>query len=169
MNRSAVIDVEPFTAGNLEFVRIESQLMEDRGVNVCYIVAVFNRMKPDFVGCAMNDATYTSTIQPIFGTPGMLGSKGGKCSYCHFPGGLTPNLANPFDPTLGAVGVASMNGAPLKIIEPGNPDMSFLVTKVSPAAFPKTKGAPMPYNPERLSAEQVELFKQWIKEGAKNN
>ena len=118
---------------------------------------------------AKNDATYASTIHPLFGTPDELGTAGGKCTYCHFPGGQVPNLGDPFDATTGAVGLASKSGGTMKVIEPGNPDASFLVTKITATSLPKTQGNPMPFRPAPLAAEQVALIKQWIVEGAQNN
>jgi len=118
---------------------------------------------------AANDATYASTIQPIFGTPAMLGTAGGKCTYCHFTGGELPNLSDPFNPTSGAVGVASFQGGGLKLIEPGNPDASFLITKVTATSLPDALGRPMPFRPPPLSTEEVALVRQWIVEGAQNN
>jgi len=118
---------------------------------------------------ALNDATYAATVQPIFGTPQMLGTKGGKCTYCHFPNGEIPNLADPFDPTTGAVGLESERVSSLKVIEPGNPDQSFLMTKVTAMSLPQAQGNPMPFRPAPLPAAEVALIKQWIVEGALNN
>jgi hypothetical protein len=118
---------------------------------------------------AQNDATYASTIHPIFGTPKMLATAGGKCCYCHFAGGQLPNLEDPFDAMTGAVSHKGMNSGTLNDIEPGNPDASFLITKVTATALPGSQGKPMPFRPDPLPAEDVAKVRQWILEGALNN
>ncbi|HEY3500912.1 MAG TPA: hypothetical protein VGK73_39740 [Polyangiaceae bacterium] len=114
---------------------------------------------------AMNDATFTSAIRPILGREGSLS---GKCVHCHWSGGERPNLQDPFDPATGAVGVASSRSA-LKRIEPGDPDASFLVTKVTSTSLSPTQGAPMPAHFPRLTASEVQAVRTWILEGALDN
>jgi hypothetical protein len=118
---------------------------------------------------ANNDATFLAQVRPIFGTPGNLGSAGGKCTFCHYPGGLRPNLGDPFDPRTGAVDVKSALGGGLDLIEPGDPDASFLVTKVSNATLPAAQGAPMPAHFPPLTPAEVGKVRTWISEGALNN
>jgi hypothetical protein len=52
-----VIDFEAFATGHVEALWIESELMENRGVNVRHVVTIFNRMEADLIGHAMH---YTS-------------------------------------------------------------------------------------------------------------
>jgi hypothetical protein len=118
---------------------------------------------------AKNDDVYASSIHPIFGTPRVLGAGGGKCCYCHFAGGQAPNLEDPFDPSSGAVGLTSERMSSQKVIEPGNPDASFLMTKVSSTSLASTLGNPMPFRPEPLAAADVALVRAWIAAGAKND
>ena len=114
---------------------------------------------------AANDATFESTIRPIFGAEG---SFSGKCVHCHWSNGERPNLQNPFDPATGAVGV--MNSLETQnIIEPGNPDESFLITKVTSMSLPPGQGRPMPAHFPRLTTEEVEAIRTWIAEGALDN
>jgi len=114
---------------------------------------------------AANDASFTSTIRPIFGTPGKIS---GKCIHCHRAGGETPNLADPFDATTGAVNVKSSHVDQM-IIEPGNPDASFMMTKVTSTSLPIDQGIPMPAHFRRLTAAEVETVRTWVAEGAQNN
>jgi hypothetical protein len=114
---------------------------------------------------ALDDATFASTIRPIFGAEGTLN---GKCIHCHWSGGERPNLADPFDPTTGAVGVMSER-VDQAIIEPGDPDASFLVTKVSNTTLSPTQGPPMPAEFPRLTEAEVTAVRTWIAEGAQNN
>lgn len=117
---------------------------------------------------AANDASFAANIRPIFGDPTKLGAAGGKCTYCHQPGGQPPNLADPFDPVAGAVNVPSLLDPDRMRIEPGNPDNSFLVIKVE-ATEPGAYGAPMPMHFEPLTAEEIATIATWIEEGAQNN
>ena len=60
-----MIDVETFTTRDFEFARIEAELLEDRRVYVGDIMAVLDSVEADFVGCAMNDASFESpTCKP---------------------------------------------------------------------------------------------------------
>jgi hypothetical protein len=114
---------------------------------------------------ALNDDTFTATIRPIIGTEGKFS---GKCIHCHRAGGQTPNLTDPFDPETGAVGVDAER-SDLKLIEPGDPDASFLIVKVSSETLPPAQGAPMPAHFPRLTADEVEVVRTWIAEGAEDN
>jgi hypothetical protein len=60
---------------------------------------------------ANDDAFYQDTITLIFGDGETLGSRRGKCAFCHYTGGtLLPDLVQPFDPETGAVGVTGVYG-----------------------------------------------------------
>lgn len=117
---------------------------------------------------AQNDTFYQETITRIFGNGVSLGSRAGKCGYCHFPGGLPPDLTQPFDPATGAVDVDSIYGG--KRIVPGDPDASVLMQKVDPELNADAGvGAIMPQQFEPLSADQIEILSTWVAEGAQNN
>jgi hypothetical protein len=118
---------------------------------------------------AKNDQTFTDQILPIFGIPGRLGRAGGKCTYCHFPGGQSPDISRPFDPDVGVVGLPSVQGRGMKLIEPGNPDASFLVVKVTNTTLPGPQGMPMPAHFDPLTATELETVRTWIRQGAQNN
>ena len=60
MNRHPVINVEPFAAGDFEAARVEAELMKDRGMNVCDVVTIFDRVKADFVSRAVDNAAFDS-------------------------------------------------------------------------------------------------------------
>lgn len=68
------------------------------------------------------------------------------------------------------VGVAPDNPAArsdgLRLVDPGQPDNSFLITKVVMTAFDIELGSPMPLVGNRLSADQVEHLRAWILRGA---
>jgi hypothetical protein len=117
---------------------------------------------------ANNDDLYRNTITRIMGDGVSLGSRGGKCAYCHYPGAAYgPDLTDLFDPERGSVKVASMFGDPR--IVPGDPHASVLFTKVKGEALPPNLGRPMPLHYERLTSEEQQILRDWISEGAKNN
>lgn len=116
---------------------------------------------------AMNDAFYQGTIRRIFGTPGALGAPGGKCTYCHYPAGVTPDLSDPFDPVNGVVDVAATTEGWTRVV-PGDPDSSLLIVRVE-ATETTDAGDPMPKVYPRLTAAEVQTVTQWILEGAQDN
>lgn len=119
---------------------------------------------------AADDEVFADRIRPIFGDETTLGSRSGKCTWCHhsFPGGQRPNLTDPFDPMTGAVGVASIFDAERMVIAPGDAANSVLVLKVE-ATEPGALGSPMPQQFGQLTAEEVEAVRLWIEQGAQDN
>jgi hypothetical protein len=110
----------------------------------------------------------TTSVSQLFGDPASY--LAGPCAYCHYPGGPeTPSFTQAFDPIVGIVNVAAHYRGDLKLVEPGNPDASFLVMKLEATQPGSTTGAPMPRNYEALDADQVALITRWIAEGAKDN
>ena len=49
LNHFAVIDFKPFAAGYLESPRIKPELMQDSGVNIGNVVAMFDGVKAQFI------------------------------------------------------------------------------------------------------------------------
>ena len=91
--------------------------------------------------------------------------RSGRCAFCHNEGGsLLPNLMNPFDPERGAVGVTGAYGRVL--IEPGDPDSSFLLEKVR--ATPRF-GRQMPLWHDPVTEDELATIERWIAEGALDN
>jgi hypothetical protein len=117
---------------------------------------------------AEDDPLYRNTITRIFGDGVSLGSRGGKCAYCHYPGAAYgPDLTDPFDPERGSVNIASDFGG-IRIV-PGDLEASVLYIKVSSEPLPPDLGRPMPLHFERLTSEEIRILRDWISEGAKNN
>jgi hypothetical protein len=109
-----------------------------------------------------------------------------SCITCHYEDGpATPNLQVPNfeDRALSTeerdaqvaewlrtvVGVKANFRSDLNLVEPGNPDASFLLMKIEAKLPTSAVGAPMPLGFEPLSDAQVETWRQWIREGARNN
>lgn len=67
----------------------------------------------------------------------------------------------------GKDGIPSGQAFPLKQIEPGNPDKSYLYLKITQDK--PQLGARMPLDRAPLWIEQREAIRTWIAEGAKNN
>jgi len=117
---------------------------------------------------ANDDDLYRNTITRIMGDGVSLGSRGGKCAYCHHPAAaFGPDLTDLFDSVRGSVNVASDFGG-VRIV-PGDPEASVLFTKVKGEPLPPTMGRSMPLHYQRLTAEEQQVLRDWVAEGAKNN
>jgi hypothetical protein len=92
------------------------------------------------------------------------------CVACHMTGQEAGEIAlHPKAAYDALVGVASRETA-LKRVEPGDPEKSYLYLKLTDAHLPVGgSGEPMPMGNYPLPAEQIELVRQWIVEGAKRN
>jgi hypothetical protein len=123
---------------------------------------------------------YRDEVFPIFGDPNLIDGymcKRAKlasgcipCIVCHNEDSLySPDLTRPFDPVLGIVGVKAKFRSDLQLVEPGDPDGSFLVQKLEATVASSDVGSPMPYGYPHLSSPEVELLRQWIVDGAPNN
>ena len=64
-------------------------------------------------------------------------------------------------------GGASMFGG-VRIV-PGDPEASVLFTKVEGGDLPPGLGRPMPLHYDRLTSQEIQILRNWIAEGAKNN
>mgnify|MGYP002336287781 CR=1 FL=1 len=60
-NRLAVIDVEPFAAGDFHAVMVQAHQVQDRGVDVGDVVAVLDGVEAELVGRAVGDALFDAT------------------------------------------------------------------------------------------------------------
>lgn len=114
---------------------------------------------------AKDDDFFQANVAPIFGDGKSVGSKGGKCSYCHYENTWQlPDLTHPFDPNVGIVNVGSSRLT--KIVVPGDPDGSLLVQKIEAQAEDSSIGHPMPMQFPLLGPGQIDTLKNWIVEGA---
>jgi hypothetical protein len=117
---------------------------------------------------ANDDDFYQANVATVFGDGMSLGSKGGKCSYCHYANTYQlPDLTHPFDKNVGVVNVPSSHGA--KLVMPGDPDSSFLVQKIEAQDADAGVGNPMPMQFPLLQPAQIEILKTWVAQGAQNN
>ena len=89
-----------------------------------------------------------------------------SCAFsgCHSGGDPAAGLSLEGDFAARIVGVASEQRSDLKLVDPGNPDKSYLLIKVRGDDEIVSQRMP-PGNP--LPAEQVEIIRAWIASGAK--
>jgi hypothetical protein len=93
-----------------------------------------------------------------------------RCVMCHLsgrePGGLQ---LHPKAAWGSLVGVPSEE-APLRRVEPGRPDDSYLVRKIEGTHLDvEGSGEKMPFDGRPLAPEQVELIRRWVEQGAPDN
>lgn len=113
-------------------------------------------------------------------TPAAAGDGGGfgarvvpiltqRCVMCHVDGGALGELSLYPDPWSRLVGVASTQ-SPLKLVEAGAPEKSYLYAKLL-GTHDKVGGSGlrMPVQQEPLSADELEMIRQWILKGALND
>ena len=101
----------------------------------------------------------------IFGTDNTsLGDAAGKCTFCH-PGPMTRmDVIDPFDPVNGMVNVeATLEGTRVS-----------RATRTTACSIQKLEGAEdlgeqMPFNPERMTPDEIADLTAWIEAGAPNN
>ena len=103
-------------------------------------------------------ATFASIQQNVF-TP--------ICTRCHAgaaaPAGLRLDEASSYAML---VNVASVEVPGLRRVQPGNPDLSYLIQKIEGRA---AVGARMPLNSPPLPQATIDVIKQWIAEGAQRS
>jgi hypothetical protein len=90
------------------------------------------------------------------------------CSGCHTgpQGGALPaglDLSSLSMSFAGLVGVPSTQDAALDLVEPGDPDSSYLIHKLEGT---QTEGAQMPFLAAPLDADTIAAIRQWISDGA---
>lgn len=110
--------------------------------------------------------SFAEDIQPIFDA---------KCISCHHPeSAIDVDLTNAFDPDHGLVGRPNTwvpNGSQQTLlVDPGNLENSFLIKKIEEESLDDhVDGAPMPLHEERVTADELDRIKQWIRDGAQND
>ena len=90
-----------------------------------------------------------------------------NCAFsgCHGGGSLPANLSLEADFVAGEIiGIASTERPEFKRIDPGNPDDSYLLMKLRGDS--RITGGQMPLDGGTLSAELLEMIREWIAGGA---
>lgn len=89
-----------------------------------------------------------------------------RCVMCHVEGAEQGQLSLYPDAWAQLVGVPSTQ-APLKRVEPGAPDKSYLYLKLlGKQAEAGGSGLQMPFQQDALSPAELELLRKWIQQGA---
>ena len=105
--------------------------------------------------------SYASNIQPIYDASCALAG----CHLGSAPAfGLNLAAGVSYEAT---VGVNSLERPKLQLVEPGNPDDSYLVRKIE--GGPDIAGDPMPDNAPPLPPDEMDAVRQWITECALDN
>jgi len=117
-------------------------------------------------GGANDDAFFASNVAPLFGTEITLGSRSGRCTFCHYPG--TPfgfSVLDVFDSSTGMVGVNSRTTAGKRIVAPFEPEQSTLLSRLrGEGSLPR-----MPLSLPRVTEAEAERMRTWVAEGALQN
>ena len=72
-----MVDFEAFAGGEFELVGVEAELVQDGGVDVGDVMAVFNGMEAEFVGGAVDDAGFDAAAgEPCAEALGMMVAAG---------------------------------------------------------------------------------------------
>lgn len=105
--------------------------------------------------------SYAANIQPIYDRACALAG----CHLGALPAfGLNLAAGRSYDAT---VNVPSLERPKLLLVEPGNPDDSYLVRKIE--GGPDIAGDMMPSNMPPLSPDEMDAIRQWITECALDN
>ena len=104
--------------------------------------------------CGEKEISYKADIQPILQQ---------YCVECHAEGGKGYEKSGLLLTSYEGVMKGTRFGS---IIKPGDALSSTLIMLVEGRADPSIK---MPHGKESLPNEKIELLKQWVKQGAKNN
>ena len=100
-----------------------------------------------------DEVSYSKDLYPIIKS---------KCIKCH-----EKDDENPNNFAMDNVALMRTSGKSKNIIVPGDGANSYLIVKLLPKP---PKGAQMPiFSKKKLSEEDVDLFKRWIDQGAKDN
>lgn len=91
------------------------------------------------------------------------------CVMCHIPGAAQADLNLYPDAWSQLVGISS-NQSSLPLVEPGYPDKSYLYLKlIGTQETVDGSGLQMPFQQGPLAPAQIEAFRLWIEQGAKQN
>ena len=92
-----------------------------------------------------------------------------RCVMCHIAGAAQGGL-DLYTNLWGAIVNVKSTQSALNLVEPGDPDKSYLYLKLTGAQLSAGgSGEQMPFQAGQLDAGQLELIRAWIAQGAPNN
>ncbi len=92
-----------------------------------------------------------------------------RCVMCHIAGAAQGGL-DLYTNLWGAIVNVKSTQSGLDLVEPGDPDKSYLYLKLTGAQLSAGgSGEQMPFQAGQLDAGQLELIRSWIAQGAPNN
>ena len=92
-----------------------------------------------------------------------------RCVMCHIAGAAQGGL-DLYTNLWGAIVNVKSTQSALNLVEPGDPDKSYLYLTLTGAQLSAGgNGAQMPFQSGQLDAGQLELIRAWIAQGALNN
>ena len=92
-----------------------------------------------------------------------------RCVMCHLDGAEQAGFRLYPDAWSHLVGAGSTQ-SPLKRVEPGKPEQSYLYRKLAGTHLEAGgTGARMPFQQDPLDSAYLDLLRQWIEQGAKQN
>lgn len=89
-----------------------------------------------------------------------------SCVKCHGARRTSAGLDLSADATGGLAGRASTQAPSMALVEPGNPDASYLFLKITDRHEGTGEGARMPLSGGALAPDDVEAVRRWIAAGA---
>ncbi len=93
-----------------------------------------------------------------------------RCAVCHITGQEPGGMALTPDSAYASIVNQPSQQSPLKRVEPGAPEQSYLLHKVrGTQASVGGEGDNMPYQAPPLPEAQVKLIQAWIAQGAQDN
>ena len=112
-------------------------------------------------GVALADGvSFQNDVLPVLTT---------RCVMCHMDGAEQAHLSLYPEAWARLVGVPSTQ-SPLKRVEPGAPDKSYLYLKlIGTQEVAGGNGLRMPFQQDPLAPEELELLRKWIEQGAAQN
>jgi mono/diheme cytochrome c family protein len=92
-----------------------------------------------------------------------------RCVMCHIAGAAQGGL-DLYTNLWGAIVSVKSTESALNLVEPGDPEKSYLFLKLTGAQLAAGgSGEQMPFQGGQLDAGQLELIRSWIAQGAQNN
>ena len=122
------------------------------------VIAALICVTVSVLGCPCAAADQKSDVAPVSYFKDIRPIVQEHCAGCHQPSVKQGDLS------LTNYELFMAGGAKGKVVQPGQPDKSLVIGYLTGAAKPQ-----MPFGQTPLSTEQIDLFRRWIRDGAKDD